>query len=272
MQSTAVCTSSIRGLVLFAGLALVGWAATVAAQSQPGSKAPPPPSLPLRSKEGGARGFLEIRTPEGKVLAAGDLIQTARGNRVTSRLTFHYADGSVDDETTVFSQDKTFHLISDHHIQKGPTFPHPYDTMVDVPAQQVHMHDLEKGEEKTEHVDMPPDLANGLVFTIIKNLSGSSPQIEVPFLSSKARMVKVDISAEGEDPFKIGVRTYQAKRFVAKVKIGGVSGVVAPMVGKQPKDSHMWLVPGPVPAIVRVDAPMYDDGPMWSIQLVNPSW
>ena len=34
--------------------------------------------------------------------------------------------GSVDDETATFSQEHDFRLIiSDHHIQKGPSFPHP---------------------------------------------------------------------------------------------------------------------------------------------------
>jgi len=36
--------------------------------------------------------------------------------------------GSVDDETATFSQEHDFRLIiSDHHIQKGPSFPHPME-------------------------------------------------------------------------------------------------------------------------------------------------
>jgi hypothetical protein len=77
----------------------------------------------VRYREGSVQGFLALRTLEGKVLAAGDLTQIIHGDRVVSHLVFRFKDGSVDDETAVFSQHGTFRLISDHHIQKGPIFP-----------------------------------------------------------------------------------------------------------------------------------------------------
>src|SRR5436853_48275 len=81
--------------------------------------------IPVRYREGTVHGFLAVRTLEGKILAAGDLSQTVRGNRVVSHLVFRFKDGSVDDETAVFSQQHDFRLIRDHHIQKGPSFPNP---------------------------------------------------------------------------------------------------------------------------------------------------
>jgi hypothetical protein len=87
--------------------------------------------------EGTEHGFLALRTKEGRVLAAGELFQVVRGDRVTSRLLFRFKDGSVDDETTVFSQRGNFHLISDHHVQKGPTFPDPMDVSIDVDRREV---------------------------------------------------------------------------------------------------------------------------------------
>jgi len=53
-------------------------------------------------------GFLSLRLPEGGVLANGDLIQDSRDDRVTSRLLFHFKDGSLHDETAVFSQRTIF--------------------------------------------------------------------------------------------------------------------------------------------------------------------
>ena len=41
---------------------------------------------------------------------------------------FHHGD--FDDETTVYSQRHTFQLISDHRIQKGLSFPHPTDVLI----------------------------------------------------------------------------------------------------------------------------------------------
>jgi hypothetical protein len=72
----------------------------------------------VRYREGSVHGFLALRTMEGKTLAAGDLIQVVRGDRVVSHLVFRFKDGSIDDETAVFTQSGNFRLISDHHIQK----------------------------------------------------------------------------------------------------------------------------------------------------------
>jgi hypothetical protein len=87
-------------------------------------------SIPVRYPEGTVRGFLALRTLEGKLLASGDLKQVFRGNQLVSDLVFTFKDGSLDDETTIFSQRGTFRLISDHHIQKGPSFPHPTNVLI----------------------------------------------------------------------------------------------------------------------------------------------
>ena len=128
---------------------------------QPGTPAEP---IPVRHLEGTVHGFLALRSKEGRVLAVGDLFQVVHGDRVTSRLLFRFKDGSVDDETTVFSQRGNFQLITDHHIQKGPSFPQPMDTSIDVPNGQVTVRSTGKDgkeEVKNEHLDLPPDLVNG---------------------------------------------------------------------------------------------------------------
>jgi hypothetical protein len=149
----------------------------------------------VRYREGVARGFLVVRSETGAVLASGEFSQIPRGDAVKLRLVFHFRDGSLDDDTAVYAQKSTFHLITDRHIQKGPSFPEPLDITIDTRSQQVGIRDLSKGgeAEKTEHVDLPPNLANGLLFNLIKNLPKDSPRIEVPFLalSTKPRMVSL---------------------------------------------------------------------------------
>src|SRR5437868_2888385 len=93
--------------------------------------------VPVRFKEGLVHGFLVLRTLEGKTLADGDLIQVAHGNRVTSRLTFHFKDGSLHDETAVFSQRGSFRLLSDHMVQSGPAFEHPIEVAMNSSSGQV---------------------------------------------------------------------------------------------------------------------------------------
>jgi hypothetical protein len=70
-------------------------------------------------------------TLDGRALADGDLIQVVHGDWVTCRITFFFKDGSVHDETAIFSQRDRFRLLSDHLFQKGPTFEHPLDISLD---------------------------------------------------------------------------------------------------------------------------------------------
>jgi hypothetical protein len=232
-------------------------------------------SLKLRYKTASEHGFLILRDPAGAILASGELTQVHRRHQITLHVVFHFRDGSIDDETTVYSQGQTMRLISDRHIQRGKSFPHPCDVMIDVPNQQVTVRDLSKApdEAKPEHMDLPPDLSNGLLLPLIQNMQANTP-IEVSYvaLSPKPRMVKLAIAKGGEDPFTVGGRSYKAVKYDVKVHIGGVAGIVAPMIGKQPPDLHVWVTESRVPAIVRMDAALYTDGPIWSVRLASPAW
>src|SRR4030095_7032160 len=77
-------------------------------------------SVAVRYKEGVSHGFLVLRTPDGKTIADGESTQVSQGDRVTTHMWFKFKDGSFYDQTTVFSQRGTLHLLSDHVLQKGP--------------------------------------------------------------------------------------------------------------------------------------------------------
>ena len=230
----------------------------------------------VRYREGTARGFLVLRSQTGAILASGEFSQIPRGDTVKLRLVFHFRDGSLDDDTAVYAQKSTFRLITDRHIQRGPSFPEPLDMTIDVRSQQVSMRDISKGGEaaKTEHVDLPPDLSNGLLFNLIKNLPKDSPRILVSYLapSTKPRLVKLAIAMEKEQQFTIAGRPSKAVEWDVKPELSGLAGVVAPLIGRQPPDLHVWITEGGVPAVLRVDAALYTGGPVWSIQLASPVW
>jgi hypothetical protein len=211
------------------------------------------------------------------VLAVGDQFQVIHGDKVTSRLVFRFKDGSVDDETAVFSQRENFQLISEHHVQKGPSFPDPLDMSIDVQSGQVTVRSKDRdGKEKieTEHLDLPPDLINGLVTSITKNLSPQTPETKVSMVvaTPKPRLVKVAISPQGEETFSIAGSRRKAMRFRLKIEIGGVAGVIAPLIGKAPPEIHIWIAGGEAPAFVREEGPLYENGPIWVIQLSSPVW
>jgi len=48
--------------------------------------------------------------------------------------------------------------------------------------------------------------------------------------------------------------------------------LIAPLVGKQPPDSHVWILGGDAPAFVKAEQALYIGGPVWRIELASPSW
>jgi hypothetical protein len=231
----------------------------------------------VRHAEGIVHGFLSLRSTDGTLLANGDLIQTASGDRVTSRLVFHFKDGSILDETAVFSQRREFVLLTDHLIQKGPTFPRAEDVTINCASGQVTVrYTNEHGEEKveSEQMKLPPDLANGMTLVLMKNIRAAEPPKALSMIvtSPKPRLVKLAISSAGDEEFSTAGAPRKATHYVVKVEIGGVSGLVAPLVGKQPPDTHVWILQGEAPAFVKSEGPLFADGPIWRIELVSPVW
>lgn len=231
----------------------------------------------VRHAEGLVHGFLVLRAQDGTQLAEGDLIQTTRGDRVTSRLVFHFKDGSVHDETAVFSQRHRFRLATHHLVQKGKTFPQQMDVRIDASSGQVRVrYQDEDGEPKieSERLKLQPDLANGVILTLLKNLSPKTAETTESMVvtTPKPRLVKLKISPVGEDAFTVGGSRRKATHYVVKVEIGGLAGLIAPLLGKQPPDSHVWILGGEAPAFVKSEGPLFMGGPIWRIELASPVW
>ena len=233
-------------------------------------------ALPVRHPEGLVHGFLGLKTLDGKPLADGDLIQNVRGDRVTTRLLFRFRDGSTHDETVVYTQQPNFRLISDHLIQKGPTFPHALDMSIDGASGRVIVKYSDDGKQKIDEarLELPSDLVNGFVSTFLKNVRTDAAPESVSYVAAtpKPRLVRLAISVAGTETFKTGATARKATHYVLKVKLGGITGWLAPLFGKQPPDVHVWILGGEAPAFVRADQPLYAGGPVWRIELVSPTW
>jgi hypothetical protein len=233
--------------------------------------------IPVRHHEGLVHGFLVLRTPDGETLANGDLIQVSNGDRVTAKLVFHFKDGSVQEETSVFSQRRTFRLLTNHMVRKGPSFKNPMDVSIDVRSGQVtvrYADDDGKAKVETAHLALPADLSNGLLFTMLKNIPPGAPELKVSMLAAtpKPRLVKLAITQVGEEPFTVAGSTRKATHYVVKFELGGLTGVVAPLLNKQPPDVHVWILAGEAPAFVKSEGPLYAGGPIWRVELASPVW
>jgi hypothetical protein len=247
------------------GIAII-WAASLAAQP-----------VAVRQLEGVVRGFLVLRTQDGTVIGDADSLQTTRRGQVVSRLTMHFKDGSLQDETTVFTQSGHYRLVSDHTVQKGPMFKHPMDVTIDASTGQVTViHTNDKGETKTEteHMALPPDLANGIVPVVLKNLPPGQTSITESMVvaTPKPMLIKLQIHADGEDSFTVGAASHKSTRYVVHVDIGGVKGVLADLLGKEPPDTKVWISQGDCPSFLKSEGPGSADGPIWLMELTSPVW
>ena len=233
-------------------------------------------SVAVLHPEGVVRGFLYLKSLDGVVIANGDSSQSVRAGRVTNHLVFHFKDGSLQEETAVFSQGGRFQLLSDHLVQRGPSFPDPIEIWTDAKSGRVKVRYREDGKEKKieEQMELPADLANGMVLTLMKNIAPDAVPATVSMLvaTPKPRLVKLLITKVGDEPFSVGRASYTATRFNVKVEIGGAAGVVAPLVGKQPKDTSVWILGGEAPGFVKSEGPFYQGGPLWRMELASPDY
>ena len=231
----------------------------------------------VRFTEGLIRGFLTVREMNGTVIGNGELTQIPRGERVTSHLVLRFKDGSTYDETVHFSQKNRFQLLNYRLVQKGPVFKLPLDMRIDrSTGRAIVRYTDEDGKQQveSERLELPPDLMNGMLPILLKNIRPGTRQTIVSLVAPtpKPRLVKLEISPEGEAKFLAGGASRKATQYRIKVDIGGILGVLAPLVGKQPEDSHAWVLDGEAPAFVRLEGPLFMDGPIWRIETASPVW
>src|SRR5271155_2321975 len=150
--------------------------------------------------------FMMARSKDGKTIASGEFSQVVQGDEVTMRLTYKFVDGSIDDETTTYRQQGTFRLVRNHHIQKGPFFTKPIDFTVEAATGIVTSRTTDKNGRihvESEHMDLPDDLANGFVGTLLLNVPQNTTPFRVGMLApvGGGRLIHLLISPEGEQPF-----------------------------------------------------------------------
>lgn len=230
----------------------------------------------VRYQEGSVHGYLALRSLDGKLLAAGDLTQIVRHGRLTSRLIYRFKDGSIDDDTAVFTQNGTFRLVSDHRIQKGPIFSKPTELTIKAQSGEVTVRYTEDGKEKVEttHMDLPDDLSNGILLDVVKNIPEEAAETKISYVAAtpKPRLIKLSLKSDGTESFRSAGRVNHAHRFVIHADLGGIMGLIAPMLGKSPADSYAWVSGDEVPAFIRSESPLYLGGPVLRTELVSPVW
>jgi hypothetical protein len=215
---------------------------------------------------------LVLRSLDGKTLAQGGVTVTVREGRATSQVVFHFTDGSVHDETAEFSQNDVFRLLSYRLVQKGPAFRSALLMTLDTQTgRAIVRHSEGKGAEKVEEetLALSSDVANGMMVPVLRNLSPTVVSAVASWVAAtpNPRHVKLAISRAGTEPYPGAGSNRRAIHYVVKAEIGGMAGFLAPLVGKQPPDTHVWILEGASPAFVKSEGPLSVGGPVWRIEV-----
>jgi hypothetical protein len=221
--------------------------------------------------------FMVASSEAGKIIATVEFSQVVQGDEVTMRLTYHFVDGSIDDETTTYRQEGTFRLVRNHHIQKGPFFAKPIDFAVEADTGTATTRTTDKNGKihvESEHMDLPDDLANGFVGTLLLNVPRNTVPFRVGILAPVrgGRLIRILISPEDEQPFQTKGQTLKAAVFRIHPELGGIVGVIAPLIGLQPKDVLVWVLEGDEPAVVRIVGQLGGYGPVVNSELEGTSF
>ena len=86
----------------------------------------------------------------------------------------------------------------------------------------------------------------------------------------KPHLASLAFSALHEDTLLIGGEEREVIPFVVKIDLGGVTGLVVPLVGKEPPPMRVWILEGEAPTFLKWEGPLYSDGPVWQIELESP--
>jgi hypothetical protein len=235
-------------------------------------------AAPIRVRliEGNFRGFLVLRSLDGTPIAYGEESQRPAGKVIECRTTLRFKDGSLYDELTTFSQNGVLRLEAYRLVQRGPSFPTSEVAFDRVSGRYTaRTQGTKDGAVKAASgtLEMPADLYNGMELVVLKNLpGGAGTTVHVAAFTPEPRLLEMEWSADGEDEVLLGGRAMKAMRSLVKLKIGGLTGVIASLVGKSPPDLRYWLVAGDVPAFVRFEGSMFLNGPVWRLEMATVEW
>jgi hypothetical protein len=231
----------------------------------------------VRFAEGVTHGFLLLRTTDGNLIATGDLTQVVRGGKVESRMMFRFKDGSLFDETVVFTQQRVFAMQSYHLVQSGPAFAQDTEVALQRESGKYYVKTKSHKDGEEEAIDgtleLPPDVYNGIVITAIKNLpKGAGATIHLVAFMPKPLLVELEIQPMGQNKMMVGQLAKTATHYVLKPHPGPWLELFAKLFGRMPSDNHVWTITDGAPSFARFEGPLDPTGPVWRIELISPRW
>ena len=234
--------------------------------------------IAVRFSEGVTHGFLLVRSLAGEIIGQGEMTQVVKeGDLVESHLVFKFKDGSLYDEKVVFSQQRVFTLISYRLSQHGPSFPDQIDVSIDRASGEYTVRST-TGEEGKEEVltgvfDLPKDVYNGMVITVLLNLPpGAGETVNFLAFTPAPEVLKLELLPVSEDTVRLGDLSRKALQYEFRPDIGMIRELLGKVTGKLPAQFHYncWILADEVPSFVHFEGPLQLMGPIVRIELVSP--
>jgi hypothetical protein len=222
-----------------------------------------PAPIAVQYSEGVVHAFPVLRTTDNETLAQGDFAQVARGDQVTARLVFRFKDGSLYDETVVFSQRDRFTLLSYRIVQRGPSFPETLEASMDRQTGRYEVRYRADEESAEEHLSgtlaLPDDAYNGMLSLIVKNLRpGAGGTVSIVAFTPKPRVVTLQLLPLATERVPAG----EVVRYHIRPKLG----LFASLLVSDVPDTRIWILLGEAPAFLKAEGPLYFMGPIWRVE------
>ncbi|MGH7321904.1 MAG: hypothetical protein ACRELA_20090 [Candidatus Rokuibacteriota bacterium] len=221
----------------------------------------------VRYQEGVSRAFPTLKSVDNEKLADGEFIQVAHGDRVVNRLVFRFKDGSLHDETVVYSQRGVFNLLTYRLVQRGRSFPETIEAFIDRATERYEVRYRADDDSPEEHLTgrftLPNDIYNGMLCLIVKNLSpGTTETVSIVAFTPKPRVVQLKLQPVAEEGTRVGGMTLSSTRYHIRPQLG----LFASLLVTDIPDMRVWVVPGEAPAFLRAEGPLFFMGPVWRIE------
>src|SRR5207248_382770 len=140
------------------------------------------------------------------------------------------------EERVTFTQHDVFRLVSYRLIQTGPAFAQDLDASLAREGNhyRVVARSHPDGRERTWEgsMDLPPDLYNGMIIMLLKNLSARDTEVvHLLAFTPRPRMIELALVPAGRPRVLNGSSSETALLFDLKPKLGALVGFFAHVMG-----------------------------------------
>ena len=182
--------------------------------------------IAVRFTEGTTHGYLSLKTEQGRQIAHGELVQRTRGKRVEANLLFYFLDGSVHDEKVTFSQHRLFRMEKYFLKQTGRFLSYSARSQELIERQEHSPFVLGQPVDLKFHVTgrsaLPDDVYNGMIVTLLKNLTTRSRAQRFNMSPSHLNQscIHFKLTPTHRLNVKMGARSKPVTQYVLEPKVG----------------------------------------------------